>query len=413
MLHPCLRRLNTAITTLTATSFLRQAATARRTHNIRGFSTHTQHNVAIHPDYTTCFDDPDIDPRRRRAYRPPILGGFAPVDSQKDPFHAAIPNRDILRLKELLASHPLPSYTPLHEYLGTTTDSDLHNASESSDLGLEEDSWELPSSAPNGTPLQFAACFGNFAAVDAILQSGVDPLWAVRDHKLFPMNHMRNEVYYPVHLATVYGHRKVAVHLLEHYDISSIGAVEVVTDGEGVPFDPSKPRNVIEQSLYLASHGGHVEILQDLLSTDFIWSPTVMEEALCVAAGKWDPHVIFVLLQHGEKPYDYPQEALDRALCIACDRKSDDLLSYGDGPLYSGIDYVHQPIVITHLIKSGANANYGPLLTKAARDADKTGALKALLENGADPNISDSQLGETALHIIVGTVMYHPTGPTL
>ncbi|KAI8961916.1 ankyrin repeat-containing domain protein [Daldinia sp. FL1419] len=73
------------------------------------------------------------------------------------------------------------------------------------------------------------------------------------------------------------------------------------------------------------------------------------------------------------------------------------------GPRYDGVDYLNQQRMITRLIKVGLDPNKvlngRRLVYIAARCIDLAGALHALLENGANPNVRDSR-GRTAMHIL-------------
>ena len=76
---------------------------------------------------------------------------------------------------------------------------------------------------------------------------------------------------------------------------------------------------------------------------------------------------------------------------------------------YEGIDFLHQQRLIPRLIRAGADANgsrlcEGQHLTLHTADvANLTGALKALLDNGANPHVVDDS-GMSALHYLARPV---------
>jgi ankyrin repeat protein len=76
-------------------------------------------------------------------------------------------------------------------------------------------------------------------------------------------------------------------------------------------------------------------------------------------------------------------------------------------PRYDAIDFIQQQSLIALLIEAGADPNSlssdWPLIVVAAAHGNTTGALKTLLEKGADPNKTNAQ-GLSALHLLASPV---------
>ncbi|KAL2204348.1 ankyrin [Sarocladium strictum] len=325
--------------------------------------------MSIHTDYIRRFPHALdwADYTNSHDFLPPLLGGPALLDKQKQPLHHAIFQGDIPRLRTLLSSVELPSDATLNP---RSRCPDVY----SDDHPPDQDSIK-PRPTAHGTALQYAASFGDLSAVDALLDAGVHPRWAVEDHGLAPRPFGRPLTVDPIALAVIYGHRTVVARLWKRSSNSDpLPAEPNQAEEEEEDHHPLPLRRLILECIHLAAHSGQVNIVQDLLS--WVPSPELKGNALGVALSegvkKWDPHVSAALLRHD--------------------------------------DYVNQSVLIGLLIKAGANPNvreFGqPLLHRTASVADCTGALKALLENCASPNERDSDHGLTALHTAVGTVKY-------
>ncbi len=138
-------------------------------------------------------------------------------------------------------------------------------------------------------------------------------------------------------------------------------------------------------SLLLWALYGPASIVEDLLDWWTGWSQDLKIEALLYAARQWEFGVVNLLL----KRKSFVQPTLRRALIDAKDPKP--LLSDEYNVKYEGIDYADQQQVITSLIDAGADpntcTNHSPLICTVASNANFTGALKTLLEKGADPEV--------------------------
>ncbi|KAM3520525.1 hypothetical protein MY4038_009391 [Beauveria bassiana] len=93
---------------------------------------------------------------------------------------------------------------------------------------------------------------------------------------------------------------------------------------------------------------------------------------------------------------------LNRALSTAVTFPPDNLDTPYEG--LRALDYIHQQQIIHLLIDAGADPScFDGIVTHLATHIDLVGALKALLERGADPNGRGLDKKATALH--------HPGGP--
>lgn len=83
---------------------------------------------------------------------------------------------------------------------------------------------------------------------------------------------------------------------------------------------------------------------------------------------------------------------------------------------YNGDDYIQQQLLIAHLIDTGANTNavingQPPIIT-AARSISLVGALKVLLDKGANPDATDRR-GKSALHFLGSPNALNRSGPVV
>jgi ankyrin repeat protein len=244
-----------------------------------------------------------------------------------------------------------------------------------------------PHHARIGDALHHAIFIGDEPAVRMMLDAGVSP--TVRQSS--------DTNYSPLLAASEYGKREIA-RLLWRFV------------GPDAGFDPS--RDKVLACLWVAAGNGHAELVADFLDMWDGWSAEETRSALVEAASSWHDDAVAVLL--AKVPYD--AEALQDALGMSIER----------GPILPVAMWVSiVPIttpeidlrlqrVVSRLIDAGANPNGDlykePLLHLAALWGHRIGALKGLLEKGANPNIQDPSTGKTALHALFRHV---PSTPSL
>lgn len=276
-------------------------------------------------------------------------------DTPEEALHACVRDDDLPRLRELLAAAPAPELLN-HPYPAL------------------------------GPPLHYAARLGRAAAVDLLLAAGADPhLVSTGEDPQLPA----------LGFASWRGHRALARRLW--------------TAG-GPPQRHVADLRPYQISLVVAARYGHAAIVEDLLDAwEGGWSQELQDEALLWAARRWHYNVVALLLARGS----FQQATLEKALAHAAGNKF--MLSYEWNVKYEGIDYTDQQLLIAALIDAGADPNapspecgYVPLALTAATNANLTGALKMLLEKGADPNQANALGGKSALHLVAKPVMAGP-----
>jgi len=232
-----------------------------------------------------------------------------------------------------------------------------------------------------GTPLHLAVHLDNIEVANILLQAGADVLAGSSEHELRLS---------PLALAAREGNERLLwlfwKHLHRRHFTNDI--------------------KELEMCLFEAAMNGQVPILSALLGW-WEWTAKTKNDALLWSARSWKSYSAELLLS--ELCFD--QRTLDEALGCAVAFKP--LLESGLIN-YNGDDYLQQQLLIALLIEAGANPNgdtYGePFIIIAARHIDLVGALKVLLEKGADPNVSNHE-GKTALHFLASPTAMHQSGP--
>ncbi|CAF3491980.1 unnamed protein product [Fusarium graminearum] len=257
------------------------------------------------------------------------------------PLHVSICNNDVSTLQEVLGSR------------------------EASFLLLDGDGcW--------GTPLHVAVYLDNIEAANLILQVGVGvdvtADSSAHEHRLSPLA-----------LAVRLGNQRLLWRLWQHLHSQE---------------EESKAN--VDSCLFEASINSQTTILRALLSWKE-WTAEAKSEALFWAARSWKAYSAQLLTTQ----LSFPQDVLDKALHHAVDFRP---LIGDDFKLdYNGDDYLQQQLLIVHLIDAGANPNaiinrQPPIIT-AARSISLVGALKVLLDKGANPDATDRK-GKSALHFL-------------
>ena len=289
--------------------------------------------------------------QRRMSITDRIKDTFKRAESDY-PLHTSICNNNVSTLQEVLGSR------------------------EASFLLLDGDGcW--------GTPLHVAVYLDNIEAANILLQSGVDVAAASfkHEHRLSPLA-----------LAARLGNQRL-LRLLWHHLHSQA--------------DPEEKN--VDSCLFEASINSQTTILQALLSWKE-WTAEAKNEALFWAAQSWKAYSAQLLTTK----LSFPQDILDKALHHAVDFRP---LIGDDFKLdYNGDDYLQQQLLIEHLIDAGANPNaiingQPPIIT-AARSISLVGALKVLLDKGANPDATDHR-GKSALHFLGSPTSLNQSGPVV
>ncbi|KAK4233254.1 ankyrin [Achaetomium macrosporum] len=225
-----------------------------------------------------------------------------------------------------------------------------------------------------GLALHHAICIGDETAVRMMLDAGVRP--TVVD------GHEPN--YTPILTASQYGRREMA----------RLFWRLVGPDGR---FYPSLRRRSELTCLVVAAQYGQADLVADFLDMWDGWSVDEKRRALLDAAAEWNDNVVTVLLAKVGYEVDDIQEALGQ--CVDSGPGSTHYIGADDGDTPEYNARAHR--LVCRLVDAGGNADATylerPLLCIAAPLADRIGALKALLEKGANPNIQNVE-GRTPLH---------------
>ena len=215
--------------------------------------------------------------------------------------------------------------------------------------------------------LHHAASRGYTTDVQTILDAGVPPL--------LPLQQDWGDEYTPLMTAAKYGQREMGRLLWERGGLE----YKVVYD------DPEYQRG--PSSLELAAQNGHTELVRDFLT----WSPWMEDDlrrALIGAAQNWYDEIVGLLLAVTKSSSRSIQHAL--AASVIRPAKTDDHL------------IARQHATVCQLVDAAGEewdwtVRCQPMIlcTVSSR---MVGALRALLEKGADPNAPDSHEGRTPLH---------------
>lgn len=143
--------------------------------------------------------------------------------------------------------------------------------------------------------------------------------------------------------------------------------------------------------LEVAARNGHAALVDDLLDV-WDWGKDERGRALDGAAGRWCDSVVELLLDK----VSYDQTDVQRALHFAVSLKTM-MPEIIEPDKYCEADYAVQERLVRRLIAAGADPNtrvhgHGEsLLHRAVRAVDLAGAVKGLLDEGADPNSKDAK----------------------
>lgn len=267
---------------------------------------------------------------------------YADFDTDEEALHACIRDGNVPKLRELL---------------------------QSPHVGL---SYRHPL---GGTPLHYAAKLGDLDAIELLLAACADVCKLdCGDASVTAIGSAVQE-----------GHRDAARRLW----------------AAATPEDQLQRIRPFRSDLVVAAMYGRAAIVHDLLSSWPGWPQQLKDSALIWAARRWHFEVVQLLMH----TVSFSKDRIQEALCLAVEKKTE--LPYEFRSRCEGFEYLNQQLLIALLVDAGADPNATwhnmPLLCNAAVDANCTGALKTLLEKGADPNAS-CKSGRSALHIVAGAV---------
>ncbi|KAL5344787.1 hypothetical protein ACLOAV_010184 [Pseudogymnoascus australis] len=280
-----------------------------------------------------------------------LFSRFPPnlFDPAHEALHVCIRNGDVPQLQLLLGASPVPDINYSHGAFGP--------------------------------PLHFAICCDNLDAVDLLLAAGANT----------HLVRYNQQSVTAIGLAASKGHRDIVKRLWTRC------APESHVDG----------LTIHQTCIFMAASHGHASIVDDMLNWWSGWSQDLKITALRLAAMQWHFGVVNLLL----KRESFEQSILQGALHSAADHKA---MFTDDKPKYEGVEYVNQQLLISLLIDAGADPNscpHGntPLIITVASNSNLTGALKTLLEKGADPNKTNGS-GLSALHVLTEPVEVRQMG---
>ncbi|KAK4455324.1 ankyrin repeat protein [Podospora aff. communis PSN243] len=165
---------------------------------------------------------------------------------------------------------------------------------------------------------------------------------------------------------------------------------------------PAKNHHAAATCLSIAAENGHMDLVVFFLNVWDGWSSSETTRALTDAVRKWQEDVVDLLLARVPYTADALQEALQESIHYR--------VRWVFGRRGTNEQYLQQYRIVCRLIDAGANPNElhngKSVLLSAVRHVQmhqcvhKVGAVRALLESGAEPNAQDRN-GETALHILL------------
>lgn len=236
-----------------------------------------------------------------------------------------------------------------------------------------------------GTPLHVAIWCDNLPAVQILLAAGANILRQTSDSDGLTC----------LALAAGIGRRDIFHHLWH--------SITHETRAKG-------PR-LYSSCLAIAAQHGQTALVSDLLVLGDGCTDAMKNDVLFWAVGRWQVHVVDLLLAK----ITFTPEILLQALHQAAESKIW-MDNERASAMCSGADSTNQGLLIARLIDAGADPNarlHGRLaLFKAATAVTLSGGLAMLLEKGSDPNaVNVEQDGKTALHRLSYPIQTHAHTP--
>ncbi|KAK3896993.1 ankyrin [Staphylotrichum tortipilum] len=228
-----------------------------------------------------------------------------------------------------------------------------------------------------GKALHHAIFIGDETAVRMLLDAGVSPTAIMRDADHF---------HAPLVTAAEAGHREIARLLWQ------------LAGPDGRSAEPPRAPDCLE----MAARHGHADLVADFLDMWDGWPVDETRRALNSAAHQWQDGAVGALLAKVRYEADVLQRALEIGVTdnpiLRVSRHSWSVL------IVSADEELRQQRVVSQLVAAGANPDgivvrTTPLLHAAAEWGHRVGALKGLLETGADATIRDGA-GKTPLHTL-------------
>lgn len=230
-----------------------------------------------------------------------------------------------------------------------------------------------------GSALHVAIRYDSAEAINLLLSAGADPV----THREY--RGMAFDPPSPMMLAIGLGRLRIVKRFWEH--------VPAATYANG-------GKMAYWSCISHAARCGQVESLAFFLDAWNGWSAGALREALRLAAKGLDLFCVELLLAKTEFPVDVLNEALQTTILDNSyedeEKVSRELCTAAEG--------LSQERIMRVLMEKGADPDGlskrpEPLLTEAARYAERATALRVLLEAGANPNAARAD-GNTALHLL-------------
>ncbi|KAF9877163.1 hypothetical protein CkaCkLH20_05429 [Colletotrichum karsti] len=244
----------------------------------------------------------------------------------------------------------------------------------------------------HGTPLDVAILLNNTAATRVLLEAGADPL---------DDNGSSDEYMTAMELAAIKGNRVISQLIWQR--LSSM-----YPDGI-VDTEYTSHVKLIERCLIQAASYGHADVVGDYLdwaatpSPLYTWSEMAKRAALIHGAHRWEADVVDLLMQRTF----YDKITTDAALSSGVGFKFMLVSEERSGIIYNEDDLVKHYRVCTRLLDAGADANGSkdgiPNLHRTAGGIVLQGAMRALLEHAADPDVKGDR-GCTVLHLLTNPI---------